>query len=495
MEASLAEAIKDEDSAVAGFADLKASKEAEQKAATAAIETKLSRAGELAVSVVQVADDIEDTTEEVADTEKFAAQLKAECATKETEWAKRQKIRAEEVSAISEAIGMLNDDDALDLFKKAIPAALVEEKLGFLQRSAGLSTSTTLRVQKAQAILSQLALKSSHGRTIKLMLFALRSKLRTHAKRAARGERSEGGFEDVTKMVDDMVVIEGKEQDADDHKQPWCNGEFEKSDREEKFEKSEIEKLEAEAAEEANMIEGINEEIAGLKEEIAALDKAVAEATEQRKDEHAEYSESMQLTSTAVELIGKAKNRLNKFYNPVLYKAAPVRKEMTMEEKILASGGAAFAQLQRRQNVAPPPAPETFGAYEKSSEKSSGVLALMDNIAKELENDMKDSEYEEKTAQKDYEELMSDSAETREKQVKSISDKEAAKATLSGKKIQTQEKERADQTDVESIHKYEMVLHGDCDFILENFDARKEARTQEIESLKNAKAILSGAKI
>merc|ERR1719375_2968722 len=329
MEASLAEAIKDEDSAVAGFADLKASKEAEQKAATAAIETKLSRAGELAVSVVQVADDIEDTTEEVADTEKFAKTLEEQCGVKEKEWAAREKLRAEEIAAISEAIGMLNDDDALDLFKKAIPAALVEEKLGFLQRSAGLSTSTTLRVQKAQAILSQLAVKSSHGRTIKLMLFALRSKLRTHAKRAARGERSEGGFEDVTKMVDDMVVIEGKEQDADDHKQPWCNGEFEKS---------EIEKLEAEAAEEANMIEGINEEIAGLKEEIAALDKAVAEATEQRKDEHAEYSESMQLTSTAVELIGKAKNRLNKFYNPVLYKAAPVKKEMTMEEKILASG-------------------------------------------------------------------------------------------------------------------------------------------------------------
>merc|ERR1719313_1032885 len=165
-----------------------------------------------------------------------------------------------------------------------------------------------------------------------------------------------------------------------------------------------------------------------------------------------------------------------------------------MEEKILAAGGAAFAHLQRHR-VAPPPAPETFGAYEKSSEKSSGVLALMDNIAKDLENDMKDSEYEEKTAQKDYEELMTDSSETREKQVKSITDKEGAKATLSGKKLQTQEKEKADMTDVESIHKYEMVLHGDCDFILENFDARKEARGQEIESLKNAKAILAGAKM
>merc|ERR1719247_3144695 len=129
MEGSLTKAIADEEQAVAGFGDLKGSKEAEQKAATAAIETKQTRAGELAVSVVQVADDIEDTTEEVANTEKFAKQLK------EKEWAEREKLRAEEISAISDAIGILNDDDALDVFKKAMPSALVQEKTGFLQRS------------------------------------------------------------------------------------------------------------------------------------------------------------------------------------------------------------------------------------------------------------------------------------------------------------------------------------------------------------------------
>merc|ERR1719375_859932 len=140
MEASLAEAIKDEDSAVAGFGELKASKEQEQEIATKAIETKQSRAGELAVTVVQVADDIEDTTEEVADSEKFAAQLEEQCGTKEKEWAEREKLRSEEIAAISDAIGILNDDDALDVFKKAMPSALIEEKLGFLQRSGAQAT-------------------------------------------------------------------------------------------------------------------------------------------------------------------------------------------------------------------------------------------------------------------------------------------------------------------------------------------------------------------
>merc|ERR1719217_863614 len=103
------------------------------------------------------------------------------------------------------------------------------------------------------------------------------------------------------------------------------------------------------------MIEGLDEEIATLSMEIADLDKAVSEATEQRKKEHEEYLESQLLGQTALNLVFKAKNRLQKFYNPVLYKAAPV-KEMTMEEKLLTAGGAGFVQL--RSHVAPPPPPE-----------------------------------------------------------------------------------------------------------------------------------------
>merc|ERR1712139_96652 len=83
MEASLKEAIADEEKAAAGYADLKSSKEKEVEMATEAVETKTARAGELAVSVVQTKDALEDTIAEVADTEKFVAQLEAQCGVKE----------------------------------------------------------------------------------------------------------------------------------------------------------------------------------------------------------------------------------------------------------------------------------------------------------------------------------------------------------------------------------------------------------------------------
>merc|ERR1719313_407155 len=98
-------------------------------------------------------------------------------------------------------------------------------------------------------------------------------------------------------------------------------------------------------------ISQIEDEIAGIKDDIKALevsitdlDKAVFEATASRKQAHAEYVESLQLTEAAVGLIGKAKNRLMKFYNPSVYKAPP-KKEATMEEKIIASYG--FAQIKK----------------------------------------------------------------------------------------------------------------------------------------------------
>merc|ERR1719161_2470955 len=133
MEAELKEAIASEEKSIAGFMDLKASKEKEVEMATEAIETKMSRAGEVAVSVVQSQDALEDAQEEAADNTKFLATLEKDCATKTKDQAARDKLRAMEISAISEAISILNDDDALDVFKKALPSSFTQAN--FLQRS------------------------------------------------------------------------------------------------------------------------------------------------------------------------------------------------------------------------------------------------------------------------------------------------------------------------------------------------------------------------
>merc|ERR550537_1045911 len=124
---------KSEDAAVAGFADMKASKEKEIEFADESIESKKERVGTLAVSVVQLKDAVEDTMKEAEAAKKFAASLDKQCAAKKKEWAERCKMRSEEIAAVGEAIAILTDDDALDVFKKSVPSA------SFVQNQDGLT--------------------------------------------------------------------------------------------------------------------------------------------------------------------------------------------------------------------------------------------------------------------------------------------------------------------------------------------------------------------
>merc|ERR1719198_330197 len=216
-------------------------------------------------------------------------------------------------------------------------------------------------------------------------------------------------------------------------------------------------------------MESLTEEIAALTDKIAGLDKAVAQATEQRKEEHMEYQETLSVTKTAIELLGKAKNKLLKFYSPALYKAPP-KKELAADDQIIANL-ASLAQVSvHRAHVTQPEMPEGV-SYEAKTQKSGGVMALMDMITKDLTASLADIEHDESAAQKGYVELMADSQATRAQDMKSITDKEAAKAEINSKKTSAKEKEVGDFKDLDIIHKYVVELHGSCDFILENYDA------------------------
>merc|ERR1719299_79528 len=98
-------------------------------------------------------------------------------------------------------------------------------------------------------------------------------------------------------------------------------------------------------------IETLSTEIEALQKGIVDLDKSVAEATEQRKAEHEENTETIASSSAAKDLIAIAKNRMQKFYNPKLYKAAPKR-ELTAEERISVNLGGTVAPTNAPGGIA-----------------------------------------------------------------------------------------------------------------------------------------------
>merc|ERR1719439_117169 len=122
MDAALAEATAAEEEAIKVYKALMEAKTKEVEAATKAIEAKLARIAELGVEIVQMKEDMEDTVEALAEDKKFLADLEKNCAAKTKDWEYRSKMRSDEIVAISETIKILNDDDALELFKKTLPS-------------------------------------------------------------------------------------------------------------------------------------------------------------------------------------------------------------------------------------------------------------------------------------------------------------------------------------------------------------------------------------
>merc|ERR1719478_1738374 len=118
---------------------------------------------------------------------------------------------------------------------------------------------------------------------------------------------------------------------------------------------------------------------------------------------------------------------------------------------------------------------------------------MMDMMVADLDKEITEIETEEKENQAEYEQFMSDSAEKRANDAKSIEDKEAAKADLEGNLVASKEEKASKQKEAMATAQYLSEVHGECDWLLTNFQVRKDARAGEVDALKKAKAVLSGA--
>merc|ERR1740127_338379 len=411
MDKDLADATSEENSAQGSFESLVASKKKEIEALTKAIQSKTQRIGELGVKIAQMENDLEDTQEGLSEDQKFYADLDKNCALKKDEWAAFKEMEATEMVALADTIKVLNDDDALELFKKTLPSAsssfvqLQVSNGAIRQRALG-----ALRAVKADPRLDLIAV-AMHGGKI--------------------------GFEKIIKMIDNLVTDLKAEQGIDNDKKSYCEAEFDKAEDKKKG-------LELDISDLGKAIEDAEESIATLASEIKALtkgikdlDKSVSEATDTRKQEHDDYVETLAANTAAKDLLKFAQNRLRKFYSPKLYKAPPKRQLSEQDQITLnmggtlaptaAPGGIAGTGIGLSQ-VAPPPPPEANLAYKKSGESSNGVLAMIDLLVADIDKDNQTMEVEEKDAQKEYETFMADASEKRAQDSKAITDKQGAKA-------------------------------------------------------------------
>jgi len=459
MESDLAEATSNEDKAKGDYDALVAAKTKEIESLTASIEGKLTRNGEAGVNLEDMKQDLKDTQKALAKDKLFLKDLDKNCAEQKAEWEARTKVRGEEILALQDTIKLLNSDDALELFKKTLPSG-----------SSFLQLASTATEMKQQALV---ALGDNKHHDVRLDLVSL----------ALKGKKV--SFDKVVGMITEMIGILNEEQASDSKKKSYCESEIDKTEDALKSTQRKVADLGKAADENKGAIAAVTDEIAAMEVGVKKLDQMVADATAERKEAHQEHMDTLAGNQAAMELLGMAKTRLNKFYNP---KLAFVQKPAQTED------APSFVQVsEHRQADSDSQEPAKLGKFEKKSEESNGVLAMIDTLAADLEKENTIMETEEKNAQEEYEAFMKDSSAKRLSDMKVIEEKMGAKADMEGQAESISEETRSAQNSEMSIAETLGGLHKDCDWLLQNFDVRKEARTDEIEALNKAKAVLSGA--
>jgi vacuolar-type H+-ATPase subunit H len=438
FETNLSDSQKEEMTNQKAYEDLKAAKVEEIKAGQDQIDKKTQELASTDEKLAESKESIEDTKKSLGADEEFLMMLKEKCSTTDAEWEERQKTRQLEMEACSKALAVLSSDDAHDLFTKTFNPDFVQTDMQSDRRS------------NPAAVLASVAKKVNSPR-----LSAIATRVRLDA------------FVKVKKAIDDMVAQLLKEKADEIKHKDFCVEEFnsnqlqtEKKDREKEDLIALIEDLEL-------TIKTLTSEIETLKSEVAEMQVQMKRAGEDREKQNKEFQQTVADQRASQKLLTAALNILKGFY----------------EKK------AAF--LQKQEPAGPPP-PPGFKEYKKN-ESSGGVMGMIQQII----NDAKAMEAEairaEEDAQKAYEDFVKETNASIETKTKEIINKSEEKAKGETDLTQANTDKEAVLLELEQLSNYNAELHQSCDFVMKNFEIRQTARDEEIEALKQAKAILSGA--
>lgn len=441
FETNLANSQKQEDTNQKAFEGLKAATEEEISAGQEQFDAKTQELAATDEANGQAKEDLADTKDTLAADQEFLAMLKEKCALVDEEMAQRQKTRNLEIEAVSKALAVLSGDDAHDLFTKTF---------NFVQKTA---VAHSARRQHAAAVLAAAGAKLN-----KPQLSALSARVRLDA------------FSVIKGALDKMEKRLAAEAEAEIKQKDYCVDELNKNQLDTEQKQREKTDTQDRIDDLSEHIKVLTEDIAKLKEDIGFLQLQMKRAGEDREKESAEFQMTVQDQRATQKLLNKALSILKGFYDKK----------------------AAAASFVQKQEPAGPPPPPGFKNYEKNR-SSGGVMGMIQQIIDDAKAMEEEAVKAEDDAIKAYGGFVEETNASISAKAKSEIDKSAEKASAEKSLAEANEDMNEKLEELLALANKNQELHHGCDYLLKNFDARQEARDQELEALSDADAILSGA--
>jgi len=388
--------------------------------------------------------DLKDTTDTMNGDKKYLGDLTATCEQKASAFESRQQLRAEEIEAVEKAIEIVSSGAVSGNADKHLPSFVQGSSL------AQLRTSAQSNSQARVAAFLQNRAAQTGSRVLSLL-----------------AERVEADpFGKVKKMIKDLIVKLMEEANDEAEHKGWCDTELSTNEQTRKEKTNAVETLHAEIDQLEASIAKLTEDITDLTKAVAELDAAVSKATSLRQDEKAKNTQTISDAGEAQTAVAQALTVLKEFYAKAAEATAFVQEPEIFDEPYKGMGG-----------------------------ESGGVVGMLEVIESDFARLEADTKAGEASAQKEYDQFMTDSQVDKTKKATDIEHKTAKKQdeeqALTTKKSDLE----GTQKELDAALAYFDKLKPSCVDSGVSFEDRVARRKEEIESLQEALKILNGEDI
>jgi len=521
LEVSIPKDAEAEKTRVKNFVEMRKAKIQEIAAATERLDKKEDELAEAKIDLANAKEEKLRLEQVAAYLVKYLAVLKKTCAAAQKNFDLRKAARLEEIKAVTETIGILEDDSARDAFAGTYGETML------LQVS---SQSSLRRTQRAQAA-ALLRLAAKRTQSVDLSVLATKVEV--------------GVFDKVIKAID-ALVEKLHTQQADEQKQfNWCTDELQETEMA-TMKKTDVKKdLETKKEELELKLKALAKEIEEAKAEIAESESALQAANIERQETNLDFQKTVATQRASIEVLSKALDKLATFYDGKGGTIALQRRNTIALQQWRKKAGflqetRSLAFIQERQSRQPTSSSSSSstsvsvtvgqsdgfskvdttavaareGGYDmagpdagaidigapvaiaeyKPSQGGGGAMGMIEKLIYDAKTLMKEAVAGEVAAQAAYEKLVSETNDSIKALQQSIVEK--TKEIAETKKLLKQtEEELIDITsELGELDKYTKSLHDECDYYIKNFATRQAAREAELESLAQAKGTLAGAK-
>jgi len=393
--------------------------------------------------------DLATTTASKAEDEKVLSETNAECLLRSEEYEKNQITRAEEIRAIETAVGILSSSSVQGNADTYLPTLLQVRSTSLVQGSTHWSPAARRQVVE----MLQAKARATGSRALAMVA--------AHA--------LADPFAKVKKMIKDLIVklMEQTNAEADQH--AYCTTELatNKETRENKQEEAEqlsalIEQLTAESAK-------LSSEITELSDAIAEIKASQAEATKIRQEEKAVNTKTVADATEAILAVEKATQILKDYYSSA------------KEGSLLQGGQGLRAEMKQAEKV----------PYKGMQATSGGIFGMLEVVLSDFSRLEAQTSHDETAAAAAYEKFMNEADENVDVKTAEVEHKTNSRTVADEKNAASKKQLGLTQKELDKAMNYYDKLKEECLDTGLSYDDRKKAREEEIQSLKEALAILN----